>query len=106
MGGSILRVCGYSKWHRKIYIPFLNEAVDPNNTQQIEINVNTASQTELELLPKVGPVTAQKIIAHRPYADADELVSKQAVGQKTLDTIKDIISFWHDARGLAGCPLL
>lgn len=43
------------------------------------INVNTASEAELDKLPSVGPVTAQKIVASRPYSTLEELVSKKAV---------------------------
>lgn len=52
------------------------------------INVNTASQAELESLPGVGPVTAGKIINNRPYQTLEELVSKKAVGQALLEKIK------------------
>lgn len=56
------------------------------------VGINSASQSELESLPKIGPVTAAKIISGRPYADISELVSKKVIGQKTLDAIKDLIN--------------
>src|SRR5712691_1233998 len=37
------------------------------------VNLNTASQKELEDLPGVGPATAKKILAGRPYSSVDDL---------------------------------
>jgi competence protein ComEA len=56
------------------------------------INVNTASVESLDTLPKIGPVTAQKIINGRPYGSIEELVSKKVLTQKTFDGLKDMIS--------------
>ena len=53
------------------------------------ININSASQTELEALPGVGPVTAGKIIDGRPYQTLEELKSKKAVGNALFEKIKD-----------------
>lgn len=75
----------------KIYIPFFSETQTDNTTTPL-IDINTASQTELELLPKIGPVTAQKIIENRPYGEINELVTKQIVGQKTYDLIQSLIT--------------
>ena len=58
------------------------------------ININSATQTELEKLPGIGPVTAQKIITNRPYTDVQELLSKKAVGAKVFDQIKSIVSVY------------
>lgn|SRR3989338_1798441 len=53
------------------------------------ININSASQTDLESLPGVGPVTAGKIIDGRPYQTIEELKSKKALGNALFDKIKD-----------------
>lgn len=53
------------------------------------VNVNTASETELDFLPGVGPATAAKIISGRPYQTLEELVTKKAVGQSLFLKIKD-----------------
>lgn len=56
------------------------------------VSINSASQSELEGLPAVGPVTAGKIIGGRPYSQVDELVSKKIVGKATFGKIKELIS--------------
>ena len=52
------------------------------------VNLNTASQTELEALPEVGPVTAQSILAwrdeHGGFTSVDELLEVDGIGEATL----------------------
>ncbi len=56
------------------------------------VSINSASEQDLDSLPAVGPVTAQKIIDNRPYSQLDDLVAKKAVGKATFEKIKDLIS--------------
>lgn len=56
------------------------------------ININSATSAQLDTLPKVGPVTAAKIISSRPYGSIEELVSKKVLTQKTFDGLKDKIT--------------
>ncbi|MEP7360595.1 MAG: helix-hairpin-helix domain-containing protein [Chloroflexota bacterium] len=56
------------------------------------IDINHASADELDTLPGIGPVTAAKIIAARPFATIDELDSRGVVGPSTMDKIRDLIT--------------
>lgn len=56
------------------------------------VSINSASQTELESLIGVGPVTAQKIIAGRPYGSLEELVTKKTMSQSLFGKLKDQLS--------------
>jgi len=59
------------------------------------IDLNKASQSELESLPGIGPVTAAKIIAARgaaPFRSIDELRDRGLVGEKTFDSLKALIT--------------
>ena len=55
------------------------------------VNLNTATQAELETLPDVGPVTAQAILAwrteHGGFTAVDELLEVDGIGDATLATI-------------------
>ncbi|MCL4339360.1 ComEA family DNA-binding protein [Patescibacteria group bacterium] len=56
------------------------------------VNINNASQAQLEELPGVGPVTVSKIIAGRPYQAVEELLDRKIVGQALFSKIKDLIT--------------
>lgn len=68
----------------------LNIGLQTSNNQQI--NINTASFSDLRTLPGVGPVTANKIINNRPYSSIQDLLLKRAVGKKEFGKIKDRIT--------------
>ena len=55
------------------------------------VNLNTASQSELETLSGIGPVTAEKILESRagaPFKTVDELRERGLVGEKTFEKIR------------------
>jgi len=90
---------------QKIFIPRIGESVaGVNNFAQLSesgggvtsgaININSASQKELESLSGIGPVYAQNIIEHRPYSFIEELVSKGAIKQSLFEKIQDSISVY------------
>jgi DNA uptake protein ComE-like DNA-binding protein len=53
-----------------------------------KVDLNSASQGELEALPGVGAATAKKIVANRPYSSLADL-SRAGVSASTLDKIRD-----------------
>jgi len=59
------------------------------------VNLNKASQAELETLPGVGPKLAEKIIAARqqyPFTSVDDVARVQGIGKKLLDRWRDRIT--------------
>lgn len=56
-----------------------------------QININTASQQELETLKGVGPSTAAAIIHYREqngaFSTVDELVNVKGIGDKKLQKL-------------------
>jgi competence ComEA-like helix-hairpin-helix protein len=61
------------------------------------INLNTASERDLEELPDVGPKHAAAIIAGRPYKTVDEVVKVKGIGPKTLEKIRDKVTVGEPA---------
>ncbi len=95
----------------QIYIPSVNEqklisliekrdslsnidGSDDSVSDQVseKVNINTASKSELETLPGVGPSTAQKIIDNRPYKSIEDIKNVSGIGDATFDKLKDLIS--------------
>jgi competence protein ComEA len=65
-----------------------------SQAQNGQVNINTASLSELDKLPGIGQVYGQKIIDHRPYSDINELVSKGAIKKTTFEKLKDKVSVY------------
>lgn len=85
----------------KIYIPSLGENItrsaSPGQAGELSsslININTASEGELDTLPGIGPVTAQKIINARPYETIEDLLNKKIVGSKVFEQIREKITVY------------
>jgi competence protein ComEA len=60
------------------------------------VHLNTATLEELDGLPGVGPVTAQKILdfraQHGAFANVDELDAIPGIGPKRLDELRDLVT--------------
>jgi competence protein ComEA len=57
-----------------------------------KVDLNSASEQQLESLPGVGPATAKKIIAGRPYSSVSDL-SKAGVSASTIKKITPLVTF-------------
>jgi competence protein ComEA len=67
------------------------------------VDLNTASEKELEEIKGVGPATAKKIIAGRPYKSVDEL-SKAGLTAKQVEAIKPLVTVGSSASAATGKP--
>ncbi|TJX14760.1 competence protein ComEA [Tissierella creatinini] len=91
----------------KIYVPRIGESnepvelqtsnprVDNNDLKGNNININTATLDELDSLPGVGKVIAQRIIDYRstsPFKTIDDLKNVSGIGDKIFSGLKDLIS--------------
>jgi competence protein ComEA len=60
------------------------------------VNLNSATEAELEELPRVGPAMAKRIIDWRTkngrFSAIEDLMSVTGIGQKTFDGLKDLIT--------------
>jgi len=74
------------------------------NAPTTPVNLNTASQADLEALPGVGPATAKKIIAGRPYSSVADL-AKAGVPKNTIEKITSMVTVGVPANAPAPKPV-
>lgn len=87
-----------------LYVPHIGEEVvnvdmtasASGESNSGKINLNKASQSELETLPGIGPVKAQAIIEYRdssgPFKAIEDIMEISGFGQKTFEKLKEHIS--------------
>jgi len=88
---------------QKIYIPRVGEntenatglrPVGASGPEGGLININTATQNELESLWGIGPVYAQNIIEQRPYSSVEELLTRKILKTNVYEKNKDLLSVY------------
>ena len=55
------------------------------------VNINTATESELEKIPGVGPSLAHEIIRGRPYDRIEDLERVRGIGQYTLNSMRPYV---------------
>lgn len=58
----------------------------------VRTNINTASEQDLQRLPRIGPALAGRIIEYRrvhgPFRSADQITEVKGIGEKTLEKLR------------------
>ena len=81
----------------QVHVPSLVEVelALPTSSVPTLVNINTATQAELETLPGIGPVSAQAIIEYRnvngPFANIDMLIEVPGIGEATVENLRGSI---------------
>ena len=75
-------------------------------TEEAPLNLNTATQTELELLPGIGPVLAQAILDYRDsfggFSAKEQLKEVSGIGEKRYAAVEALITVEVEDEGTGG----
>jgi competence protein ComEA len=82
-----------------LYVPRFGEnpptAINTTNSNDF-ININTASEADLQELDGIGPSKAQAIISYRegngPFTKVEELLDVNGIGEKLFNQMKDKVT--------------
>lgn len=84
----------------KIYIPCIGEEniqVDDSSSSHStdsKININSCTKSDLESLPGIGAVTADKILEYREnnsFKQIEDIMNVSGIGEKKFESIKELI---------------
>ena len=79
-------------------------ATRADTNANLKVDINNASEAELDKLPGVGKPTAKKIIAARPYRSAQDL-AKAGVPAKTIQQITPMVVIGPVSSAAAPAPM-
>jgi len=67
-----------------------------SSAHSVKVSLSTATVEQLDALPGVGPVTAQKIVDYRtengPFASVDDLDAVPGIGPARIENLRDLVT--------------
>jgi len=92
----------------RVYVPRVGESAGPSDptigpstsgpgppTPASPLDLNQATELELEALPGVGPATAKSIVDYRsehgPFSAVDDLLDVRGIGPAKVDAFRDVV---------------
>ncbi len=83
---------------QQIYVPEESESapqVSGSSDPADRIVINLATAPELEKLPGIGPVLAQRIVEHRdlngPFLKLEDLLDVEGIGSAKLESLRELV---------------
>lgn len=92
------------RWKLSSREPVVVQAAEAVSVEQVDrhcplVHVNTAGMAELQTLPGIGPVIAERIILERkeqPFQEKRDLLRVPGIGEKRLAQIADLICLYFE----------
>lgn len=75
-------------------------AAAPAHAAEGKVNINSATVDQLQLLPRVGPAVAERIVEHRKangaFKAAEDLMLVRGIGEASFSNLKPYIALSGD----------
>jgi hypothetical protein len=88
VAGAVVAVAGAAVWLLRDIRPVALARDSAPREGSLVVNVNSASQQQLETVPGIGPALASLIIAGRPYQSVDDLLRVSGIGERNLESMR------------------
>lgn len=83
------------------WLMFVPAAAANKKPPAAPVNLNTATSEELQEVPGIGPVTAEKILqmrkAYGPFKSVDDLLAIKGIGHKRLEKMRKYLTVGRSA---------
>lgn len=107
---AAINLADYARDGQQVYVPIQGASPPPSPTSDSQaitrssgavagadglVNLNTATLAELDALPGIGPVYAQRILdyrqAHGPFTNPAQVMDVKGIGPATYARLQDLI---------------
>ena len=88
VAGAVAAVASAAAWLLRDIRPVTLTRDSAPREGSLVVNVNSATQEQLETVPGIGPALASLIIAGRPYQSVDDLLRISGIGKQTLERMR------------------
>ncbi len=97
LAGSVFRFLEAGNVSSRLLTDANRLVISKNIPSETRVNINKASQQDLETIPGIGAVIARRIINHRltygPFKNCDDLKQVKGIGDKKIEQVKGYLEF-------------
>lgn len=99
MSHSVLRVGPLALSMFALFLAAATAAATSKKPPLVPVNINTANSEQLQTVPGIGPVTAEKIVQMRKsygaFKSVDDLLAIRGIGKKRLEKMRKYLTVGH-----------
>ena len=91
VAGAVAAVTAAAAWLLRDIRPVTATRASTPRQGSLVVNVNNATQEQLETVPGIGPALASLISAGRPYQRVDDLLRVSGIGERNLESMRPFV---------------